>query len=81
MGRQAKYEYVIYKGEEVVCHGTRKECADMLGVKEDSITYLSCKQNRDYIYKNPNNNRLLAEKVSVAEIEKELVCGGEVDDT
>lgn len=72
MGREAKFDYVIYKGEEVVCHGTRKECADILGVKEDSITYLSCKQNRSYVMKYPDSNRLYAEKVSIAEIEKEL---------
>lgn len=74
MGRLAKFEYVIYKSDEVVCHGTRKECADMLGVKEDSITYMSCKQNRNYVMNFPESNRLVAEKVSIAEIEKELAC-------
>ncbi|KRG09873.1 MULTISPECIES: hypothetical protein [Staphylococcus] len=72
MGRLAKFEYVIYKGDEVVCHGTRKECADMLGVKEDTITYLSCKQSRDHALKYPDSHRMVAEKVSIAEIEKEL---------
>ena len=60
MGREVQFEYAIYKGDEVVCAGSREECASMLGIKPDSITYLAGAQNRRNAIKYPN--RLVAEK-------------------
>lgn len=70
MGREVQFEYVIYRGDEVICAGSREECAEMLGIKPDSITYLAGAQNRRNVVKYPN--RLVAEKVSIKEIEEEL---------
>ncbi|WP_436894319.1 hypothetical protein [Staphylococcus gallinarum] len=70
MGREVQFEYVMYKGDEIICAGSREECATMLGIKPDSITYLAGAQNRNNAIKYPN--RIVAEKVSIAEIEKEL---------
>lgn len=37
MGGRA--EYVVYKGEEVVCMGNARECADALGVKVKTVYF------------------------------------------
>lgn len=63
-----EYEYVIYKGDEVICHGTQSECAEQLGVKEATIKFISS----DAFKKRDKGKRIVAEKVSIAEIEKEL---------
>ena len=63
-----KYEYVIYKGDDIICGGTRKECAEKLGVREESISVLATNSYKKRIH----DKALYAEKVSIAEIEKEL---------
>lgn len=74
MGQKQLYEYVIYKGDEIICAGTRKECAEKLEVSEQTIGFLSSGVNkrRTANSNRPNSIRLIAEKVSIAEIEKEL---------
>lgn len=74
MGQKQLYEYVIYKGDEIICAGTRKECAENLSVSEQTIGFLSSGVNkrRAERYEQKNRGRLIAEKVSIAEIEKEL---------
>lgn len=32
-------EVAVYKGDEFVCMGTIKECAEFMGVKKDTIRY------------------------------------------
>ncbi|RIN37016.1 hypothetical protein BU065_01170 [Staphylococcus succinus] len=68
MGRQARYEYVIYRGEEIICGGTRSECAEKLDVSKESITKISSDSYKKIV----KDNWLYGEKVSIAEIEKEL---------
>lgn len=67
-GGKQRYEYVIYKGDDIICHGTQSECAEQLGVSEQTIMFMSSQtlKNKD------KGTRLIAEKVSIAEIEKEL---------
>ena len=74
MGQKQLYEYVIYKGDEVICAGTRKECAEKLEVSEKTIGFLSSGVNmrRASNSNRPNSIRLIAEKVLISEIEKEL---------
>ena len=31
--------YVVYRGDEVIAIGSRKECAEKLGVRESTIDY------------------------------------------
>lgn len=68
MGRQARYEYVIYRGEEIICGGTRSECAEKLDVSKESITKISSDSYKKIV----KDNWLYGEKVSIAEIVKEL---------
>lgn len=63
-----KYEYVIYKGDEIICGGTRKECAEKLEVSEELISVMATNSHKKRI----QDKALYAEKVSIAEIEKEL---------
>ena len=63
-----KYEYVIYRGEEVVCGGSRIECAEKLGISPETITKISS----DSYKKHAKENWYYGEKVSIAEIEAEL---------
>ena len=74
MGQKQLYEYVIYKGDEVICAGTRKECAEKLKVSEQTVGFLSSGVNKRRAANSnrPNSVRLIAEKVSIAEIEREL---------
>ncbi|WP_218668304.1 hypothetical protein [Sediminibacillus massiliensis] len=39
MPRTMKHEYAIYKGEELLCMGNAKECAEALGVRVKTIYY------------------------------------------
>ena len=63
-----KYEYVIYRGDEVVCGGTRTECAEKLGISPKAVTKLSS----DSYKKHARENWYHGEKVSIAEIKAEL---------
>lgn len=36
--RTAKYEYVVYKGDEVICGGTRKEIMLKMNITRSSTT-------------------------------------------
>ncbi|MBM6637477.1 hypothetical protein JTF03_02005 [Staphylococcus xylosus] len=63
-----KYEYVIYKGDEIICGGTRKECAEKLEVSEELISVMATNSHKKRI----QDKALYAERVSIAEIEKEL---------
>lgn len=66
-GRKSKYHFVIYKGDDVVCHGTREECAKFLGWKPHTITNIATKSWLDKY----GGNGFVAEKVSIAEVEAE----------
>ncbi|ALM56769.1 MULTISPECIES: hypothetical protein [Staphylococcus] len=74
MGQKQLYEYVIYKGDEIICAGTRKECAEKLEVSEQTVGFLSSGVNKRRAANSnrPNSIRLIAEKVLISEIEKEL---------
>lgn len=41
-----KYEYVIYKGDEIICGGTRKECAEKLEVSEELISVIATNSHK-----------------------------------
>ena len=71
-GQKQLYEYVIYKGDEIICAGTRKECAEKLEVSEQTVGFLSSGVNkrRAANHNRPNSIRLIAEKVLISEIEK-----------
>ncbi|MBO1583032.1 hypothetical protein [Bacillus sp. XF8] len=60
-------EYVVYKGESLICIGTIKECAQHMGVLPETI----------YFYKTPAYQRRLAKRkkarnyITVTELEED----------
>lgn len=50
-------EYALYKGEEVLCIGTAKECASKLGLKENTIRWYSNEVAQE---RNKSGNRIIA---------------------
>lgn len=67
------YEYVIYKGDEVVCAGSRREIMDKMGISGGQFDSLTSSRTHE---KERTSGRLhggtmVAVKVSREEIEKE----------
>lgn len=54
--------YAIYKGDTFIVQGTKKECAEYLGVKETTIKFMTTPTYKKRLVKE-DNNRLLAIKV------------------
>ncbi|MDG0818797.1 hypothetical protein M4L90_02695 [Staphylococcus equorum] len=70
MAYKPKREYVIYKGDEVICGGTAKEVMEKLNIK--SSTFRRMASGLSKREESPQFEKLIAESVSVAELEKEL---------
>ena len=41
MTKRVTRHYAVYKGDEFICVGTAKECADHMGVSDKTIRYMS----------------------------------------
>lgn len=52
--------YAIYKGDDFLFMGTKKECSDYLNVKESTISYYT---TSTYKKRNKNGNNLVVIKV------------------
>lgn len=50
-------EYAVYKGEELLCMGTAKECAAKLNVKPSSIRWLTYPAAKKRLSKRKNPAR------------------------
>ncbi|UXU72924.1 hypothetical protein MUA23_05460 [Mammaliicoccus sciuri] len=74
-GGKALYEYVIYKGDEIICAGTKEECAEKLGITKNSVYRLGTNAYKRNVIKHNLNleNVLIAEKVLISEIEAEII--------
>jgi hypothetical protein len=50
-------EYAVYKGDEFICVGTVKECAERLGIKPDTVYYYTSPKYKKIMEKgkNPQN--------------------------
>ncbi|MBA8777491.1 hypothetical protein HR081_11480 [Staphylococcus schleiferi subsp. coagulans] len=70
------YEYVIYKGDDVVCGGTRKEILEKLNMSPstfDRIVNPSTEVEEAKVFrKKGHSQRMVGVKVSIAEIKQEL---------
>ncbi|MBE9452676.1 hypothetical protein IM157_01060 [Staphylococcus epidermidis] len=62
-----KYEYVIYKGDEIVFSGTAREVRQKYG----EGTYNTMISTRNRKAESEGKERLIAEKVLISEIEEE----------
>ncbi|MDW3926458.1 hypothetical protein QI302_02335 [Staphylococcus saprophyticus] len=70
MPRKPKREYVVYKGDEVVCGGTAKEIMEKLNITNGTFRRMASGLSKRE--ESPQFEKLIAESVSVAELEKEL---------
>lgn len=52
--------YVVYRGDDVIAIGTRKECAEKLGVRESTIDY--------YTTPSARKGQTVAERISNDEV-------------
>lgn len=70
------YEYVIYKGDEVICAGTKNEVMKKLGINENNLDSIASNRTKrreaDAYERNGYSKRMVAVKVKVAELKKEL---------
>ncbi|MCD9070636.1 hypothetical protein [Staphylococcus chromogenes] len=70
------YEYVVYKGDEVICAGTKDEVAKKLAISKDNLDLMANnvtkKREADAYERNGYSKRMVAVKVRVAELQKEL---------
>lgn len=59
-----KREFAVYKGDELLCFGTAKECAAVLNVQPKYISWLTTPTAKKRLAKRKNPNRCLtAEKL------------------
>ncbi|WP_432368720.1 hypothetical protein [Staphylococcus chromogenes] len=74
--RVPMYEYVVYKGDEVICSGTKDEVVNKLGINKDNLDLMANsvtkKREADAYERNGYSKRMVAVKVKVAELQKEL---------
>lgn len=63
MNKEEMFEnlyYAIYKGDNFLFMGTKKECSDYLNVKENTISFYN---TPTYQKKNKSGNRIIVIKV------------------
>lgn len=62
------YEYAIYKGDDLIITGTRRECAEELGVKPDTISYYCSQTYRKKLEKRGGGlSATIAERIEIDE--------------
>lgn len=70
------YEYVVYRGDEVIFAGTKDEVMKKLGISKSSLDSIANnrtkKREADAYERNGYSKRMVAVKVSIAELQKEL---------
>ncbi|MBV5190972.1 hypothetical protein [Staphylococcus chromogenes] len=70
------YEYVVYKGDEVICAGTKDEVVKKLGINKNNLDSTANNRTKrreaDAYEKNGYSKRMVAVKVSIAELQREL---------
>lgn len=74
MPMKPQFGYVVYKGDEVVCGGTKAECAEKLGITEQSVAHLGTGAYKRSLKKRnlDEGNVMVAEKVLISEIASEV---------
>ncbi|SUM89379.1 Uncharacterised protein [Staphylococcus saprophyticus] len=75
MPMKPQFEYVVYKGDEIICAGTKAECAQKLGITEQSVAHLGTGAYKRSLKKRnlDEGNAMIVEKVLISEIEAEKV--------
>lgn len=73
MGRPKKgqlFEYVVYKGDDIICHGTAEECSEKMGVTVLTVQRLATTAYMNLLIKRKKcEGSLIAVKIPVDELE------------
>lgn len=65
-----KFEYVVYKGDDVICHGTAEECAEKMDVAVQTVQRLATSAYMNMLSKRKTcEGSLIAVKIPVDELE------------
>ena len=72
-GHKPIYEYVVYKGEEIVCAGSRREIMDKMGISGGQFDRMASSRTfeNERTSSGIHGGTMVAVKVSREEIEKE----------
>lgn len=65
-GRKSEFEYVVYKGDDVICAGTSSEIKQKLNISEGYFRMLTSQMTIDK--EKECKDRLIAIKVPISEI-------------
>ncbi|MDW8564685.1 hypothetical protein [Staphylococcus shinii] len=68
-GRKEQYDYVVYKGDDVVCTGTRWEIIEKMKLTVSAFNAMTTAIRKEQWLH--SDGITIAEKVSKAEVEKE----------
>lgn len=64
------FEYVVYKGDDIICHGTDEECAEKMGVTVRTVQRLATSAYMKMLIKRKKcEGSLIAVKIPVEELE------------
>lgn len=64
------FEYVVYKGDDIVCHGTAEECVVRLELSVKTVQRLATTAYMNMLNKRKeSDNPLIAVKIPVDELE------------
>ena len=56
--------YVVYRGDNLICHGTKNECADFLNIRPETLIFY-----RSNVYKNRRKDTAYEKKIFVVKVE------------
>lgn len=68
-GRTAKFEYVVYRGDDIVCSGTRREIMELMNIAGSTFDRMSSglAKKEEMV----SQNRLVAERVAISDIKED----------
>lgn len=65
-----QFEYVVYKGDDIICHGTAEECSEKLGLSVKTVQRLATTAYMNMLSKRKeSDNPLIAVKIPADELE------------
>lgn len=67
--KKSNIEYTVYKGENIIATGTRKECAEILNTNPETITFYATPTHMKRIEKRKKpENAIVAVRIDLDEL-------------
>lgn len=67
-----EFEYAIYKGDELICIGSKNHLSRVLGLKLSSIEHLCKSLTYDAFLQKPESKKKFAIKIDITELNDEV---------